>query len=343
MGTRANSVDTIYCWLKTPSTGVLFVLERIDCLNNKNTRIADENMRTSNKEYVMDRQDHKRIKTRPTTAISHSPGVIRPPDDILAAIRNDYREAGKQLKRYNKFIDRHPQLILSTPFLSLLVLVVATLALTSTSGASNVVSILIFSVPTVLFLVSIVLGFVHYGRNSSANKIERKMKELAEEATQYRHVVALGLSENNISREELGLFRESLKEESLAMQQNEEKTKESGGLILLGWIALIVRFFTSWGAISAISIIASIAALIISIFLLASYNPTNKSNGKAILIIWTVITSILFIVAFNNAQQAQQTQNTQTCMTNARNAYDATVPNAAQSLIAETQACSNGQ
>jgi len=29
MGTRANAVDTIYCWLKTPSTGVLFYYKNL--------------------------------------------------------------------------------------------------------------------------------------------------------------------------------------------------------------------------------------------------------------------------------------------------------------------------
>ncbi len=247
----------------------------------------------------MDKRDHNHtnsIKARPTKAVSPNSGVVQPSDDILAAIRDDYREAGKRLKYYNKFIDRHPKLILSTPFLSLLVLLMVVIVVVTTS-VNGVVSILIFCVPILLFFVSIILGFVHYGRNSSANKIERKMKELVEEAAQYRRVVALGLSEKNISREELGLFQESL-----ATQQNEEITKESTGLIALSWIAFIMQFFRFWGAIS---IIASIVALIISIILVASQDPVNKRSGKALLIIWIVVNSISFIVAYNNAQQTQ--------------------------------------
>jgi uncharacterized membrane protein len=291
----------------------------------------------------MDKQDHNRvnsIKVGSTTAISPKSGVAQPSDDILVEIRDDYREAKKQLKRYNKFIDKHPLATISILLLlSLVVLPTVAYFQLMNNGIMAYVSL-------GLIVVCLILAFVCGGRISSANKIVHKMKEFREEAAQYQRAAALGLGEKNISRDELGLFQESLKEDSFVTQQN-ETTKESGGLILLGWIAIILRFFTSWGAISDISIIASIAALIISIILVASRNPTNKRNGKVILVIWIVIVSIVFIVAFNNAQQAQQqtqqTQNALTCMASARDTYDPTVPNAAETLTAETQACSNGQ
>lgn len=256
----------------------------------------------------MDKQDHNRInsiKAKPTTATSPKSGVAQPSDDILVEIRDDYRKAKKQLKRYNKFIDKHPQATISILLLLSLVVILTATAVLANGGSGSVLGIEIAAVVSLGLLVgSIILAFVSYGRNSSVGKIEHKMKELREEAAQYHRVVALGLGEKNISRDELGLFQESSKEESLATQQN-ETTKESGGLIALGWIAFIVQFFRFWGAIS---IIASIVALIISIILVASQNPTNKRNGKVILVIWIVIVSIVFIVAYNNAQQAQQTQ-----------------------------------
>jgi chromate transport protein ChrA len=81
------------------------------------------------------------------------------------------------------------------------------------------------------------------------------------------------------------------------------------GLILFGWITTVTQFNIFGGAIS---ILSSIATLIISVILILSKSPFNKKNGKIILGIWIAVTSISFIVAFNNAQQSSsQTQQTQ--------------------------------
>jgi len=255
----------------------------------------------------MENQDHNRInsiKARPTTAISLNSSEAQSSYDALAEIRDDYSRAKERLKRYNKFIDNHKPVTILIPLLLIFVALLVLAANSSTSGNSSPIISIIALVAIGLFLAAFfILAFVCGWRESSKAKIENRLKELREEVAQYHRATALG--EKNISRDELGLFQESL-----AKKQN-ETTKESGGLIVLGWIAIIVRIFTAWGAISTLSIIASIAALIISIVLVVSKNPTNKSNGKVILIIWIVIVSIVFIVAFNKAQQAQQAQQTQ--------------------------------
>jgi uncharacterized membrane protein len=247
----------------------------------------------------MDKQDHNRIdsiKARPTTANSLNSGDAQPSDDALAEIRDDYRRAKEQLKRYNKFIDKHE---LATVLIPLLLSLVGFIALLATSGRSRLspIIVIIIFVAIGLFPTAFILALICRSRTSSKAKIEHRLKDLGEEAAQYRRATALG--EKNISRDELGLFQESL-----AKQQN-ETTEQSEGLILLGGIAIILQFFRSLGAIS---ILASIAALIISIILVASKNPVNKRYGKYILVIWIVVNSISFIHAYNNAHQAQQTQ-----------------------------------
>ena len=195
----------------------------------------------------MDKQDHNRInsiKARPTTAISLNSGEAQPSDDALEEIRDDYRRAKEQLKRYNKFIDQHK---FATVLIPLLLSLVGFIALHATSsGRSRLSPIIVIIVFVAIGLIptAFILALVCVWRGSSKSKIEHKMKELREEAAQYHRAAALG--EKNISRDELGLLQnlyskgEEVSEESIGAISNKPKAPT------WPWVLIIVIIIGGW-------------------------------------------------------------------------------------------------
>jgi len=298
----------------------------------------------------MDKQDHNRInsiKARPTTAISLNSGEAQSSYDALAEIRDDYRRAKEQLKRYNKFIDNHKPVTILIPLLLSLVAL-----LPAASGTSGDLSL---EIGMALFVAGLILVFVCGWRGSSKAKIEHKIKELREEAAQYHRATALG--EKNISRDELGLFQndfvyskgEEVSEESIgAIKRDDREIKtllrQAGTLAnwsIVGLIFPIVAWILGGIALSKLRSVRE--DYLEDSKPLADEYETRASHIRNVamtIITLSIIVSVIFVVhLYMSIQASNQAQNTQTCMANARNAYDATVPGAAQTLGAELQAC----
>ena len=273
-------------------------------------------------------------KTRPHDSNKTSPSD----DDILADIRDEYREARKQLKSYNKFIDRYTHSISIIPILLSLVGIVASLIMLD--GNNKGVGIFTACLSLGLCVASLILITICSARRSSVVKIENKMKDLRQEAVSYQRAIRLGIDKDNMSRNELGLFQESGPGSS---HDQDDGTSQSAGITVFGTLAVVVWIVSaiavSNGGSVIVPAIAGIITLIISIILMTSSKRADKHNGRALLILFLIIAGINFTVTLNNAQKAQQAQNTQACMTNVSNAYNPAVPNAAETEIAGLQAC----
>ncbi|HUD07533.1 MAG TPA: hypothetical protein VMQ52_00415 [Candidatus Saccharimonadales bacterium] len=197
----------------------------------------------------MDKQDHNRIKSikaRPTTTISLNSGEAQPSDDALEEIRDDYRRAKEQLKRYNKFIDQHKFATVLIPLLLSLAGFIALLATSSGRSRLSLIIVIIVVVAIGLIPTAFILALVCGWRGSSKAKIEHRLKVLREEAAQYRRATALG--EKNISRDELGLLQNDF-----AYFKGEEVSEESIGAIsnktkapTWPWVLIIVIIIGAW-------------------------------------------------------------------------------------------------
>jgi hypothetical protein len=298
----------------------------------------------------MDKQDHNRInsiKARPTTAISLNSGEAQPSYDALAEIRDDYRRAKEQLKRYNKFIDNHKPVTVLIPLL--LSCVAMSAANSGTSGDLGL------KIGMALFVADLILICVCGWRGSSKAKIEHKMNELREEAAQYRRATALG--EKNISRDELGLFQndlvyskgEEVSEESIgAIKRDDREIKkllrQAGALANWSIVGLIIPI-VAWilGGIALSKLRSVREDYLEDSKPLADEYETRASHIRNVamtMITLSIIVSVVFVgYLYASIQAANRAQQTQACMTSAGNAYDPTVAGAAQTEIAELQAC----
>lgn len=252
------------------------------------------------------------VKTRPHDSNKTPPSD----DDILADIRDEYREAKKQLRSYNKFIDRYTQSISIIPILlSFVGIMVSAIMLNS---GNKGIGIFITCLSLGLFVASLVLITICSTRRSSVIKIENKMKDLKQEAISYQRAIRLGINKDSMLRDELGLFQESA--HGTPLKQEDDISKRSSGTTFLGWLAIMVWIIgiiatsNNGSASIMVPVIAAITTLIISIILMTSSNPVNKSNGRAILIVFLIIAGINFTVTLNNAQKAQQNQKDEACV-----------------------------
>lgn len=248
-------------------------------------------------------------QTRPHNSNKTSPSD----DDILADIRDEYREAKEQLHSYNKFIDRHTQSISIIPILlSFVGIVVGAIILDS---GNESIGIFTTCLSLVLFVASLVLITICSTRRSSVVKIENRMKDLRQEAVSYQHAIRLGIDKDGMSRGELGLFQESGPRPSY--DQDDDTSKQSAGITVLGALAVVVWIISaiavSSGGTVIVPAIAAIITLITSIILMTSSKRADKHNGRTLLILFLIIAGINFTVTLNNAQKAQQNQKDEAC------------------------------
>lgn len=145
-------------------------------------------------------------------------------NDALSEIRHEYRAKKKQLKKYDRFIDRHQGLLVGLPLLIVVVGVVMTVvaveqsdngAIARAAGASS----------ALLFLATLVMALITGSRKSAKAKIEKQLAALKDEAIAFqRHAK----DHNNITRDELGLWR--------GIAQDTDKAHSNKG----GWVMLII-------------------------------------------------------------------------------------------------------
>lgn len=260
--------------------------------------------------------DHSRkIKTPHSTTDTSQPTTKPPSDDILTEIRNDYHQTNKRLKKYNRFIDRSPATMdIITAILVLAVLIGFPFG-ASLMENKSAIGIMLFSISGIILVALITLSVVRATRKASVREINAKLKSLEKEVASYQYVTKHGLIEQGMSRDELGLFQDSLYEhdEKGSSSGRHSDSGQSTGLTALGYIAIL--FWMIGGLAGAnspimatIALISCIVSLIVAIALMASSNRGNKTSGGTMITFWIILLIISLFVIHGRIQSAEQQQ-----------------------------------
>lgn len=124
--------------------------------------------------------------------------------DTLSEIQQEYKAKKKQLKEYDRFIDRNQGLLVGG---ALLLCLAGTLVVVSITGstANSAAARIIGLVSLVLLLVAIIMAFITGSRKSAKLKIEKQLTALRDEAVAFQKY---SKGRDDIGRDELGLWRD---------------------------------------------------------------------------------------------------------------------------------------
>lgn len=161
--------------------------------------------------------------------------------DTLSEIRHEYKEKNKQLNKYDTFIDRHQGLVIFIPLLLVIIGVLVIVGMTGSTTAgqsdSNVVAKVVGILSLVLLTATIVIAFITGSRKSTKAKIDKQLRALKDEAVLFQKQAK---DHDNVSRDELGLWRDIKQEHSGSSQSS--KGGWVLGVIVIVVIASVISF-----------------------------------------------------------------------------------------------------